>query len=54
MTSAQQQVADALRKIALRLEAERAGQTIGEEDLREALLAVADELDPPASPPPAP
>lgn len=47
MTSAQQPVADALRKVALRLEAQRAGQTLDEEDLRETLLAVADELDPP-------
>jgi len=54
MTSAEQRVADALRKVALRLEAQRAGQTIDAEDLREALLAVADDLDPPVSPPPRP
>lgn len=54
MTSAEQRVADALRKVALCLEAQLAGRTIDAEDLREAFLAVADDLDPPVSPPPSP
>ncbi|MEX0704114.1 MAG: hypothetical protein WD069_18580 [Planctomycetales bacterium] len=53
MTTPEHNVADALRVVALRLEvALEAGKRptrIDAEDLRETLLAVADELDPPAS-----
>jgi len=50
-------IADALRAVALRLEAEidrgRRSTRIDAHDLLETLLAIADHLDPPIGPPPA-
>ena len=47
----EQRIADAFRNVALRLEVEldegRRSNRIDAEDLRETLLALADELDPP-------
>ena len=51
----EQKIADAFRNVALRLETAleegRRSQRIDAEDLRETLLAVADELDPPVPAP---